>query len=137
MLTINVQVRRLMNRQGTGRALAAGRVPRTVDTMSDRPFGFDQEGEPSRDPKRSGGDQPTGPPGFDMSALGQMLTQLGQMLSHASASSGPVNYELAKHIAMQRLEATGEPTAAQLSAVTDAVRLAEVWLDPATTLPSG
>lgn len=72
-----------------------------------------------------------------MSALGQMLTQLGQMLSHASTSSGPVNYELAKHLAMQRLEATGEPTAAQLSAVTDAVRLAEVWLDPATTLPSG
>jgi len=108
--------------------------------MSDRPFGFGPEGEPGRDPQRSGGDQPTGPPGFDVGELGQMLTQLGQMLSQASTSSGPVNYELAKHLATQRLDATGgagEPTAAQLSAVQDALRLAEVWLDLATTLPSG
>jgi putative hydrolase len=75
-----------------------------------------------------------------MSTLGQMLTQLGQMLSQASTSSGPVNYDLAKHLATQRLETVGgagEPTPAQVSAVKDAVRLAEVWLDPATTLPSG
>jgi putative hydrolase len=108
--------------------------------MSDRPFGFGPEGEPGRDPQRPGGDQPTGPPGFDVGALGQMLTQLGQMLSQASTSSGPVNYELAKHLATQRLESmggAGEPSAAQLSAVQDAVRLAEVWLDSATPLPSG
>ncbi|HET9944440.1 MAG TPA: zinc-dependent metalloprotease, partial [Actinomycetes bacterium] len=107
--------------------------------MTDRPFGFiPPEGEPGRDPQRP--DQPTGPPpGFDMGELGQMLTQLGQMLSHASTTSGPVNYDLAKHLAMQRLapEGAGEPTDDQRSAVRDAVRLAEVWLDPATTLPSG
>lgn len=107
--------------------------------MSERPFGFGPpEGEPGRDPQRSG-DQPIGPPGFDVGALGQMLTQLGQMLSHASTSSGPVNYDLAKNLATQRLAEMGgtEPTDAQLSAIKDAVRLAEVWLDSATTLPSG
>jgi putative hydrolase len=108
--------------------------------MSDHPFGFGPpEGEPGRDPQRPG-DQPIGPPGMDMGALGQMLTQLGQMLSHASTSSGPVNYDLAKHLAIQRLEATGvtgEPGDAQLGAIKDAIRLAELWLDPATTLPSG
>ena len=68
-----------------------------------------------------------------------MLTQLGQMLSHASTSSGPVNYDLAKQIATQRLAASGagEPSGAQQSAIRDAVRLAEVWLDSSTTLPSG
>jgi putative hydrolase len=110
--------------------------------MSDHPFGFGPaEGEPGRDPQQPRGDQPgQGNPGIDMGALGQMLTQLGQMLSHASTSSGPVNYDLAKQLAVQRLASTGgtgEPTSAQLGAVTDAVRLAEVWLDAATTLPSG
>src|SRR5829696_7702591 len=133
MPTISVQVRRLTDQQPTGRAQSGGRPARTVDTMTDRPFGFvPPEGEPGREPQRPGGDQPTGtPPGFDVGALGQMLTQLGQMLSHASTSSGPVNYDLAKELATQRLAAAGgatEPTDAQATAVRDAVRLAEVWL---------
>ncbi|HEY0639307.1 MAG TPA: zinc-dependent metalloprotease [Pseudonocardiaceae bacterium] len=108
--------------------------------MSELPFGF---GPADRDPSR-GGSGPGGPGGpggpFDVNALGQMLTQLGQMLSHASATSGPVNYDLAKQLAMQQLSANGgsvDPTAAQQSAVSDALRLAEVWLDAATTLPAG
>ncbi|HET8642276.1 MAG TPA: zinc-dependent metalloprotease, partial [Pseudonocardiaceae bacterium] len=108
--------------------------------MTELPFGFGPpEGEPGREPRRSGGEPPIGPPGFDVGALGQMLTQLGQMLSHASTSSGPVNYDLAKQIATQRLAASGagEPSGAQQSAIRDAVRLAEVWLDSSTTLPSG
>lgn len=122
--------------------------------MSDQPFGFgsDDPRDPDRNkpgeggPGGPGGPDPAnpfggfGPGGMDVGALGQMLTQLGQMLSQSSTSStggGPVNYELAKQMALQRLSTTGLPSAEQATAVTDAVRLAELWLDPATALPSG
>ena len=118
------------------------------------PFGFGF-GPADRDPDREPGENspfgfggfpglpggmPGMPPGgFDVSQLGQMLTQLGQMLSQAqSTGGGPVNYELAAGIAKQRLAATTSSlTDAQRSAVRDAVRLAELWLDPATTFPAG
>ncbi len=79
--------------------------------------------------------------GFDVGALGQMLTQLGQMLSQGATGSGPakgpVNYDMAKQMAVQKLSTTGLPSAQQATEITDAVRLAELWLDPATTLPAG
>jgi putative hydrolase len=79
------------------------------------------------------------PGGFDVNQLGQMLTQLGQMLSQAqNTGGGPVNYELAAGIAKQRLAGTTSSlTDAQRNAVRDAVALAELWLDPATTFPAG
>jgi putative hydrolase len=126
------------------------------------PFGFgfgpadrDPNGDPDREP---GSGQPFGmgagfpglpggipgmpgmpPGGFDVNQLGQMLTQLGQMLSQAqNTGGGPVNYDLAANIARQRLAATSSSlTDAQRSAVRDAVRLAELWLDPATSFPAG
>ncbi|GAA1389606.1 zinc-dependent metalloprotease [Pseudonocardia kongjuensis] len=77
---------------------------------------------------------------FDMSQLGQMLSQLGQMLSHAGTGSGdggPVNYDLAAQLATQQLaQTTSSLTDDQRTAVTEAVRLAELWLDPATEFPS-
>jgi putative hydrolase len=120
--------------------------------MSDMPFGFGSQ-DP-RDPDRrnkpedgggSGADPANpfaafGASGFDVGALGQMLTQLGQMLSQGAAGGGgggPVNYDLAKQMAVQKLSTTGLPSAQQATAITDAVRLAEVWLDPVTTLPAG
>jgi putative hydrolase len=80
-----------------------------------------------------------GPGGFDVSQLGQMLTQLGQMLSQAQSSgSGPVNYDLAAQLARQRLSATTSSlTGSQRAAVSDAMKLAELWLDPATDFPAG
>jgi putative hydrolase len=68
-----------------------------------------------------------------------MLTQLGQMLSQAQSSGdGPVNYDLAGQMARQRLAATTSSlTGAQRAAVSDAVKLAELWLDPATDFPAG
>jgi len=80
-----------------------------------------------------------GPGGFDMSQLGQMFTQLGQMLSHAqSGGDGPVNYELATQIATQALaQRTSSLTDAQRTAAADAVKLAELWLDAATDFPAG
>jgi putative hydrolase len=118
--------------------------------MSDVPFGFGSD-DP-RDPDRrnkpgdsSGAGDPANPfaafgaGGFDVGALGQMLTQLGQMISQGAASGGggPVNYDLAKQMAVQKLSTTGLPSAQQATAVTDAVHLAELWLDPATALPTG
>ncbi|WP_086821402.1 zinc-dependent metalloprotease [Allokutzneria sp. NRRL B-24872] len=135
--------------------------------MSDLPFGFSGS-DPDKDPERKGKDNQGpqdhnqgfgfgfgqgvppggqnpfagagGAGGFDMNQLGQMLSQLGQVLSQASTSSGPVNYDLAKQLAVQQLGTSGgttKPTAQQESAVADAVRLAELWLDPATSLPAG
>ena len=109
--------------------------------MSDIPFGFgpspdDDKGkkEPaereSSEPAAGGQENP-----FEaFNQLGQMLSQLGQMLSQAGSSSGPVNYDLAKQIAVQKL--TGQAGFAMedrsaASAVSDAVHLAEMWLDPA------
>ena len=83
-----------------------------------------------------------GPGGFDLGQLGQMLTQLGQMLSAGGGpggGNGPVNYQLAAQMAHQQLGAQGstKPTAEQRTAIEESVRLAELWLDGATTLPSG
>jgi putative hydrolase len=82
---------------------------------------------------------PGGAGGFDVSQLGQMFTQLGQMLSQSQASGdGPVNYELAAQMARQHLAATTSSlTGAQRAAVSDAVKLAELWLDAATDFPAG
>jgi putative hydrolase len=117
--------------------------------MSDMPFGFgshDPRDPDRRTPPEDGGGSPDpanpfaafGASGFDVGALGQMLTQLGQMLSQGAAGGGgPVNYDLAKQMAVQKLSTAGLPSAQQATAITDAVRLAELWLDPATALPSG
>ncbi|WP_345380860.1 zinc-dependent metalloprotease [Pseudonocardia yuanmonensis] len=82
-----------------------------------------------------------GPGGFDVGQLGQMLSQLGQMLSSASQTGGgggPVNYDLAAQMATQQLaQKTSSLTDAQRTAVADALKLAELWLDPATEFPAG
>ncbi|MPY99585.1 MAG: zinc-dependent metalloprotease [Actinophytocola sp.] len=110
--------------------------------MSDFPFGFgpsdpDRRGEGEPNDKQQGGADA-------FNQLGQMLTQLGQMLSQAGSSSGPVNYDLAKQIALQRLGSEGggqlgfgnQDTSGE-TAVRDAAHLAELWLDTATILPAG
>ncbi|MEW2505646.1 MULTISPECIES: zinc-dependent metalloprotease [unclassified Amycolatopsis] len=109
--------------------------------MSKPPFGF---GPPDPD-RRGDGDpseQPSGAEAFNQ--LGQMLSQLGQMLSQAGSSSGPVNYDLAKQIALQNLSGSDDgkigfasSTGDSSTAVRDAAHLAELWLDAATILPAG
>ncbi|MEU4891382.1 zinc-dependent metalloprotease [Streptomyces sp. NPDC044780] len=73
--------------------------------------------------------------------LGAAFQQLGQMLSY---EGGPVNWDMAKDIARQTVargtadgskdESVG-PT--DRDAVQEAVRLADLWLDGVTSLPSG
>lgn len=121
--------------------------------MSDTPFGFGpaDRGDDRDRPERQDGPQDPfgfgnipgfpggGPGGFDVSQLGQMFTQLGQMLSQPqTGGSGPVNYDLAGQLAHQQLAATTSSlTGGQRAAVSDAVKLAELWLDAASTFPAG
>ena len=65
-----------------------------------------------------------------------MLQQLGRALS--SGDGGPVNWTLAHDTARQVVAAEGDRSVADAErrGVEDAARLAEVWLDPTTTLPA-
>ncbi len=73
--------------------------------------------------------------------LGAAFQQLGQMLSY---DGGPVNWDMAKDIARQTV-AQGTPDGvkdatvgrADRAWVEEAVRLADLWLDGVTSLPSG
>jgi putative hydrolase len=73
--------------------------------------------------------------------LGAAFQQLGQMLSF---EGGPVNWDMAKQIARQTVaQGTADGTkdasvtASDRAAVGEAVRLADLWLDGVTSLPSG
>ena len=88
-----------------------------------QPFGFNLPG----------GGQP-GQPGGDVPDLGAMLRQLGDLMS---GQSGPVNWNVAEQGAMQAIGADTGTTGADTTAVTEAVRLADIWLDGHTALPSG
>jgi putative hydrolase len=99
--------------------------------MSDRPFGFGlpdkPEGEGAQDPMGSMG----GPQQF-----ADALRQFADMLSW---TGGPVNWDLAKNVARHAIVAAGDPSVldAQRREVTEAIRLADLWLDEAASFPSG
>ena len=75
-------------------------------------------------------------PGFDPQMLAMMM---GRIQSLINSGEGPVNWALAKDIARGTSAASPDPspTAGELSALTDAVRLAEHWLDEVCELPAG
>lgn len=109
--------------------------------MSNQSFGFSLPGD-DNSADRPGGPFDPNAGGFDMGQLGQVLSQLGQMMSQASAAgtdgtTGPVNYELARQMATSQVPATHPVASVDLTVVRDAVALAEVWLDGATTFPVG
>ncbi|MTD13199.1 zinc-dependent metalloprotease [Nakamurella sp. YIM 132087] len=105
--------------------------------MTNLPFGFSKPGDD--EPERPGQGQGPGglPGGFDLSQLGSMLSQLGQMMSSAQPSAGPVNYDLARKLATSQVPATHPASSVDVQQVRDAVALAEVWLQDATTFPAG
>ena len=122
--------------------------------MPDLPFGFSHGDDPERDndgkkepESGSGASDPLGAFGmggdFGMGDLGQIFTQLGQMFSSAGTmtaggkASGPVNYELAQRVASSSIGFVQPIPATTKSAIADAVRLAETWLDGVTPLPAG
>jgi putative hydrolase len=124
--------------------------------MADRPFGFglpdkpeDQGGSGSGSGPGGSGSGPggagPGPGGGPFGPLGPMgdpqqfadaLRQFADLLSYRG---GPVNWDLAKNVARHVIAAAGDPSVldAQRAQVTDAIRLADLWLNEVTTFPSG
>nr|MBA3488674.1 zinc-dependent metalloprotease [Longispora sp. (in: high G+C Gram-positive bacteria)] len=66
----------------------------------------------------------------------QIMAQLQQILS-AQPGTGPVNWDLARQIAVQELGEDPSPTPAEQAEVGEALRLADLWLAPETVWPSG
>ncbi|KHD77146.1 zinc-dependent metalloprotease [Actinoplanes utahensis] len=92
--------------------------------MPDIPFGFSLPGAQPPDPS-------------DPQQMQQFMAQLQQMF--AAPGSGPVNWDLARQVAASQLSATGDPAVNILERhqVEEALRLADLWLDPVCALPSG
>src|SRR5450755_3078943 len=120
--------------------------------MTDPPFGFGLPGDRDRDRDDSpgspgGGSGPggTGGPGGAMGPLGplgdpqQFADALRQFADLMSWQGGPVNWDLAKNVARQTVAAKGDPSILQTERgkVVEAIRLADLWLEDATTFPTG
>ena len=116
--------------------------------MADLPFGFSSGDDPERDKRKKdsdsgSGQDPFGGGEFDMSQLGQIFSKLGEMFSGAGTmtpggkQSGPVNYDLARQLASNSIGFVAPIPEHTSSAIADAVRLAETWLDGVTALPAG
>ncbi len=116
--------------------------------MADRPpFGFGPPSRPGDDDPKPGDSGPGGSgPGDPFGGLlggpggtGQFADALRQFADMLSYSGGPVNWDLAKNIARHTLAAGGDPSvlANERAAVTEAMRLADLWLDDVTAFPSG
>ncbi|KJS58571.1 zinc-dependent metalloprotease [Streptomyces rubellomurinus] len=130
--------------QGPTEPAAGGQQPFGFGTGN--PFGalFGMPGMPGTPGAPGGADNPFAAMfgGLGPNDLGAAFQQLGQMLSF---EGGPVNWDLATNIARQTVIA--EPaegktkdrsvSAAERSAVAEAVRLADLWLDGSTEFPSG
>ncbi len=85
--------------------------------MTDVPYGFNTGGLPD-----------------DLAAKVPLFAELQKLL----ASGGPVNWELAGQVAIAAAGGDDPPVPAAAAAeVVEALRLADLWLDPVTTLPSG
>jgi putative hydrolase len=69
----------------------------------------------------------------------QFADALRQFADLLSWQGGPVNWDLAKNVARHAIVAAGDPSVleAQRREITEAVRLADLWLDEATAFPSG
>jgi putative hydrolase len=102
--------------------------------MADHPFGF---GLPEK-PEDQGGQGPGGP-GQGPQGPQQFADALRQFADMLSWTGGPVNWDLAKNVARHAISAAGDPSIldAQRREVTEAIRLADLWLDQATDFPSG
>src|SRR5260221_496149 len=127
--------------------------------MTDPPFGFNLPGD--RDPDDSGntpgggggsggggGGAGSGGPGGPQGPLGplgplgdpqQFADALCQFADLMSWQGGPVNWDLAKNVARQAVAAAGDASVLDIDRrkAVDAIRTADLWLEDATTLPTG
>jgi putative hydrolase len=122
--------------------------------MTDLPFGF---GHPDRDPERKPGDEGHSSSGADPFGFGalfgagpggagagtpeELLAKMplfAELQKLMTWSGGPVNWDLARQGAISQLATGSQPTSeAERAAVAEALRLADLWLDQTTDLPSG
>jgi len=121
--------------------------------MTDPPFGFGLPGDGDRDPDKpnagGGGGAGRGGPGGGAAGSGGPLGPLGDPQQFADAlrqfadlmswQGGPVNWDLAKNVARQTVAAQGDASVLEIDRrkTTDAIRTADLWLEDATTLPTG
>lgn len=74
--------------------------------------------------------------------LGDILSQFGQMLSgmgtsmNKQAEGDAVNFDLALRMARQRIGSPAAVSPNDATAVSESLRLADLWVDSATTLPA-
>jgi putative hydrolase len=92
--------------------------------MTHPPFGFALPGGPG------------GPDPNDPAQMQAILAQLQQLLA-APSSGGPVNWDLAAQLAQSQLRDDPAVATPQRDAVAEALRLADLWLEPQSSLPSG
>jgi putative hydrolase len=113
--------------------------------MTEPPFGFGPGGGSGDDKSGSGGaGGPLGPfggagPLGPMGDPQQFADALRQFADLMSWQGGPVNWDLAKNIARQTVAQKGDASVLEVdrSKVTEALRLADLWLEDATEFPSG
>src|SRR3984957_8038011 len=115
--------------------------------MTEPPFGFgpsDSSGGDSGTPGGGSGGGPVDPFGGmgPMGPMGdpqQFADALRQFADLMSWQGGPVNWDLAKNIARQTVAQKGDASVLEIdrSKVTEALRLADLWLEDATEFPSG
>jgi len=121
--------------------------------MTEPPFGFGPGAGSGDDPGGSsgsggaggsggggplgpfGGTGPLGPMG-DPQQFAEVLRQFADLMSW---QGGPVNWDLAKNIARQTVAQKGDASVLDIdrNKVTEALRLADLWLEDATEFPSG
>jgi putative hydrolase len=106
--------------------------------MSDIPFGFNQPGDEGDENRPQ---DPFAAMGGDMRQFADMLHRFADMLTHQSGEGGegPLNWDVAKNIARHTVSEQGDPSivATEHRQVEEALRLADLWLDEGTSLPSG
>jgi putative hydrolase len=113
--------------------------------MADPPFGFGLPGQGSGGSGgsgSSGGPPDEGGPSGPLGPLGdpqQFAEALRQFADLMSWQGGPVNWDLAKNVARHTLAAEGDPSVLDTDRhkISDAVRLADLWLDEVTSFSSG
>lgn len=108
-------------------------------------FSFGNSDDDDRDNRDNNNQNPFGAFGFSggsSGGLGDILNQFGHMLSGMGASlnsqkeGDPVNYDMAERIARQQTDRSPAVSSQQRAAIVDSVRLAELWLDDVTELPT-
>ncbi len=108
--------------------------------MTRPPFGFGPADRPD-EPDDGRGDDPFGLGAMGLGGLSDLLgggDVFSMMSKMTSWRGGPVNWDLATEVAEKAARAGDRAvTAEERRAVEEACRLADLWLDPVTTLPAG